>query len=122
MIDKESIFELQKLDCNCNNCAFLERDLEKFSKWAEWHKDLELKQFEKDKEKAIREANLIEDPKERQGMLRVANKMKFQFDKSKLLNYGKCTKLKKDVSFIPNICQIETQDCFVHRLVLTPTK
>ncbi len=31
------------------------------------------------------------------------------------LQFGYCDKLKKDVSFTPNTCQIETQNCFVHR-------
>jgi hypothetical protein len=31
------------------------------------------------------------------------------------LNFGKCTKFSKSVSFIPNTCQLETQDCFEHR-------
>lgn len=26
---KESIYELQKIDCNCNDCKFMERDLSK---------------------------------------------------------------------------------------------
>ena len=30
-MDKESIIELQKIDCNCNDCKFLERDFEKYS-------------------------------------------------------------------------------------------
>ena len=29
--------------------------------------------------------------------------------------YGNCSKLNKPVSFIPNTCQIDTQDCFEHR-------
>lgn len=28
-MDSESIFELQKLDCNCNNCIFFKRDRDK---------------------------------------------------------------------------------------------
>jgi hypothetical protein len=28
-MDKQSIYELQKLDCNCNNCAFFVRDIQK---------------------------------------------------------------------------------------------
>lgn len=28
-MDKESIYELQKLDCNCNNCKHFKRDIEK---------------------------------------------------------------------------------------------
>lgn len=31
------------------------------------------------------------------------------------LHYGKCSKFNKEVSFIPNTCQIETQECFKHR-------
>jgi len=31
------------------------------------------------------------------------------------LAYGECKKLHKDVSFIPEVCQIETQKCFQHR-------
>lgn len=29
-MDKESIIELQKIDCNCNDCFFMQRDVEKF--------------------------------------------------------------------------------------------
>ncbi len=31
------------------------------------------------------------------------------------IHYGYCDKFKKPVSFIPNVCQVETQECFVHR-------
>ena len=41
--------------------------------------------------------------------------MKFQFDAVGLINYGKCERFKKDVSFIPGICQLDTQECFEHR-------
>jgi hypothetical protein len=76
-MDKESIFELQKIDCNCNDCKFMNRDFEK------------LKSF-----------NHIYEGREKA---------------SYRINYGKCNKLDKDVSFIPNHCQIETQNCFIHR-------
>jgi hypothetical protein len=29
-MDKESIIELQKIDCNCNDCKYLHRDIEKY--------------------------------------------------------------------------------------------
>ena len=42
--------------------------------------------------------------------------MRFQFDKKEaMINYGRCQKLDKDVQFIPNMCQIDTQVCFEHR-------
>lgn len=28
-MDKESLYELQKIDCNCNDCFFFNRDIEK---------------------------------------------------------------------------------------------
>lgn len=31
------------------------------------------------------------------------------------LAFGICTKLEKDVSFIPGVLQLETQECFEHR-------
>ncbi len=35
--------------------------------------------------------------------------------KAAKINYGHCLKFDKPVSFIPAICQLETQSCFVHR-------
>jgi hypothetical protein len=44
-----------------------------------------------------------------------ANKMQFAFTENFHINYGNCTKFNKPVSFIPDTCQIETQNCFEHR-------
>lgn len=33
------------------------------------------------------------------------------------INYGNCEKFNKPVSFIPNTCQIDTQECFEHRRI-----
>ena len=40
-MDKESIFELQLIDCNCNDCIYMVRDLDKKKQWdeTELHKD-----------------------------------------------------------------------------------
>lgn len=91
-------FELQNLDCNCNNCVFMERDFETYKKWSDFHKDLQLKEFNSKKDLGL-----------------IRKTAQFQFDKSNLIQYGKCTKLKKQVSFIPNILQLETQECFKNR-------
>ena len=76
-MDKESIYELQKIDCNCNDCIFMVRDAEKRKKFDHLY----------------------------------TNKL----NASWRINYGYCKNLNKDVSFIPNICQLETQNCFKHR-------
>jgi hypothetical protein len=75
-MDKESVLELQKLDCNCNDCQFMVRDFEKYKKFDSLYDN---------------------------------------YSPSYRINYGNCSKLNKPVSFIPGICQIETQFCFVHR-------
>lgn len=76
-LDKESIIERQKIDCNCNDCKFMVRDFETREKYKHLYKGNENSSFR--------------------------------------INYGNCSKLKKPVSFIPNVCQIETQECFEHR-------
>jgi len=73
---KESIYQLQLIDCNCNDCIFMIRDKEKLSRHKESYKN----------------TGLIDN-----------------------LQFGYCTEFKKDISFIPNTCQLETQNCFIHR-------
>lgn len=114
--ERESAYLLQKIDCNCSDCTFMVRNQDRFNQSLAWHEAMSLTDFERQKEKAISDAEALPFGKEREGMLRVAHKMKFQFDKkSVMIHYGYCTKFKKDVSFIPNVCQIETQKCFTHR-------
>jgi hypothetical protein len=49
-------------------------------------------------------------------LLTEAEKMRFQFNRNEgSINYGHCDKLNKPVTFIPNTCQLETQECFKHR-------
>lgn len=119
-MDKESIYELQKIDCNCNDCKFMIRDTEKFKDSLEFHRKWQLDEFNKRQQRLFDKAN---EHRKKRGDLETwdklttqAEKMKFQFDKkTAFINYGNCTKFEKPVSFIPNQCQIETQDCFVHR-------
>lgn len=75
-MDKESIFELQKIDCNCNDCLFMIRDFNKFNLY---------------------------------------NKLNEGVPNAGRIHYGNCIKLNKEVSFITNTCQVETQNCFKHR-------
>ena len=103
-MDKESLIELQKIDCNCNDCKFMERDFVTFNKWKEWRRQQQLKKFEKKKAKAIKDANALEDKKSRQVELRKAQKLEFLFDSGGLIGYGKCLKFNKPVSFLPGIC------------------
>ena len=110
-MDKESIIELQKIDCNCNDCVYMIRDAGKFNRWANFQKELQYKEFIEKKEAALFHAYTMRD----NTMINKAKKMKFQFDRSWLINYGDCNKFGNSVSFIPNAFQFETQDCFEHR-------
>jgi hypothetical protein len=69
-LSKESQIELQKIDCNCNECFFLVRDIEQ------------------------------------------ANTQKGQ---ASPIFEGDCRKFEKRVSFTPGLCQLHTQQCFLHR-------
>lgn len=119
------MIELQKIDCNCNDCIFMQRNMERNKQAHEWHSDLQYKEWLPKKEKAIRDAQQIIDDglkfnnkdlvNSGNGQMRVANKMKFQFEKKGIIQHGFCEKFEKAVTFIPTICQLETQKCFQHR-------
>lgn len=117
-MDKESVFELQKIDCNCNDCIYMQRDFETFKKWEDWRKESQLKEFDLKKEAALKIANSCDNESGKKSLLFIANKMRFLFDRSGLITYGLCKiKNNKPISFIPNICQIDTQQCFKHRKI-----
>lgn len=117
-MDKESIYLLQNIDCNCNDCKHMERDFTTYKKWEEKRMNEELLEFEARKESAINSAWEIQDDKARISAINIAEKMKFQFNKSGFVQYGICHKFEKQVSFLPGVCQIETQGCFEHRKTL----
>lgn len=119
-MDKESIYLLQKIDCNCNDCKHMIRDFDEFKKWEAIEKDRQQKLFDKEKAKAMRIAEECKDPVGRKTLFAIARKMSFTFDKQHLLHYGTCEKFDKPVSFIPNVCQLGTQECFEHRRAMVP--
>jgi hypothetical protein len=80
-MNKETIIELQKIDCNCNDCKFLIRDFEKYKFFDYLYTN---------------EKGQVTNPSYR-------------------INYGNCIKLNKEITFIPNTIQLETQKCFEHR-------
>lgn len=83
----------------------MERDLEKFNKWKEFHRKLAKEDY---------------DSKKAAGLIR--EDAPFQFMQNGLWSYGSCTKLGKEVSFHPNQCMPENQECFKHRRDKTPKK
>lgn len=106
---------LNELDCNCNNCKHMIRNLNKFKHHNDLDRGYQLAEFERKKQKAFDDANALVDEKQKKSMLFKANKMRFQFDQRNIVNYGTCSKFNKEVSFIPVTCQIETQGCWESR-------
>ena len=113
------MIELQKIDCNCSDCAFMIRDLGKRMQSVELHSSWQKAEFDKAKARMIKSAN-ENNAKGNQdaykALMKAANKMTFQANKGEAaIHYGFCTLKNKSVSFIPNTCQIDTQQCFKHR-------
>jgi len=120
MPGKESIIERQKIDCNCNDCINMIRNQERFKVSLDFQHKMQLDYFttiqNKLKSKAKEYKDRWYDLENWDRLLTEAEDMKFQFDKSAAcLNFGFCKFLNKDVTFIPNTCMLETQQCFKHR-------
>ena len=120
-MNKNNIILLQQIDCNCNDCSFLQRDLARFKKSLADHHRWQLDYFNSVKanlNKKAREWRRKGELEKYEDVSQEADKLKFQFDKKEaLINYGDCLKFNKKVSFIPNTIQLHTQDCFKHRRV-----
>lgn len=119
-MEAESRYELQLIDCNCNDCIFMIRDTEKFKESVELHHKWQLNHFEGKRTRLIAKANEYRlkkgDLETWDKLMLQAEKMKFQFNKkTAIINFGNCSKLNKKVSFIPNHIQLDTQKCFKHR-------
>ena len=116
---KESIIELQKIDCNCNDCKYMVRDIDKFNQSLKNSEKIQFDAFESERiklEKQVDKAYKRNELEVGYSLEQLLRKSKFQFNKKDcVINYGNCSKLNKPVSFIPNTCQLETQDCFEHR-------
>lgn len=120
--------ELQNIDCNCNNCAYMIRDSEKFKISLERHYKWQLDYHNVIKQKLVDKAIFWRDKKgdleKWDNLLRESENMKFQFDKKEAtINYGNCSKFNhKEISFIPNTTQLDTQECFENRKQINQTK
>lgn len=119
MDKKEAAYLLQRIDCNCNDCGFMDRHLGQLNdarmKQEEMQKDYFNRLRERMKNKAIEWAKKGETEKAAQ-IMREVYAMKFQYRSDPAeIQYGHCQKFDKPVTFIPNTCQLETQKCFVHR-------
>lgn len=93
----------------------MERDFNTYGKWEAVERIRQQSEFDRKKADAKKIYEACEDPEGKKTLIHIFNKMRFTFDRQYLLNYGNCKKFSKSISFIPNICQLETQHCFEHR-------
>lgn len=128
---KESIYELQRIDCNCNDCKHLFRLFDKQNNVlaADKISDEELFYLVRErKANNIQEAidsltkhiYIIQDAprkiEKQKNKLKILLSEKYGYQGQKTpIQYGVCLELRKEITFIPNICQLDTQKCFVHR-------
>ncbi len=117
-MDKESIYELQKIDCNCNDCVFMVRDLEKLKEAKQNNRNFYAWSYRFRRQKMWNKAQKKLDQgdmKKYLGTLHDRARIGLDTSYKSGLSYGKCEKFSKDVSFIANTFQFETQQCFIHR-------
>ncbi len=130
-LSPESAYELQKIDCNCNDCGFMFRLLDKQTNLEAKSKLLHEEVFYLTKNRKIAELkNSLEALIKAKDLIKDADK-KIEKATNKItlkeadtftwqpstptIQYGVCCKFQKQVTFIANTCQLDTQDCFVHR-------
>lgn len=115
---KESIIELQCIDCNCNDCVHLSRNIARLNTVRAEDDDNQYWFFRRIKARRIWSARekIKKDKEKGQIALESAIALEYNYTpQTCAINYGLCGKLKKEVSFIPNTLQLETQGCFEHR-------
>ncbi len=106
--------DLQKLDCNCNDCKFMVRDIQKFNDREQIAKKLQEEFFHICIKNALIRIldKRYDDVREELRKEILARKCVFVKNST---NYGFCSKFNKEISFWPNLLQLETQECFKHR-------
>lgn len=130
-LKKEGICALQRIDCNCNDCGFLERLQNKLNEAVANDKLYQEEFFNITIERKINKTlNDIENLEKHRSLIRNADdkikgkqnylsllkKKKFGYQGQKTQSqYGRCLNFDKEITFFPNTCQIETQKCFIHR-------
>lgn len=104
------------------NFSKLKESKEKRDKW-------QFSTFEAAKDSILRDATAYDkqskdsedaDNKEKfkakaNNLRKIVSKMKYQFNNDSKLAFGDCDKLDKPVTFLPDILQLDTQECFKHR-------
>lgn len=104
---KRMSLELQLLDSNCNECIFMVRDTVAYKNKLQEVRDETERRFYVELYR-LWDCNTKENDIE-------MSRMKLQLPSKINEGFGHCSKLNKPVTFIPETCQVHTQECFQHR-------
>ncbi len=118
MMDKESIILKQEVDCNCNDCGHFVRSSEALNaskkrhrQWAAASIRMRRKRFWEEAQKALG-AGKRDSCTE---LLREHSRVTVDKGYKAGLVFGRCAKYNKPIQTVSNVCQVDTQECFVHR-------
>jgi len=130
-MNTNSTYLLQKLDANCSDCKFMDRDIVETKLWKGYWEHIAYMDFIRDRMKSFKVAGELihgspvrpsvtpDTIRQGQHYIKKARKVQFQFDSSGLISYGICLNRKakwgQPVTFISGTMQLETQECFKHR-------
>lgn len=125
----ETWIGFQKLNCNCNDCLFMQRDLKETNLWRGWHEHFDYMEYLKARHQLAYQLSMMDIAAKEEGrplprktvihLEKKYRKFPFQFNSKGLINYAVCTSEKgkhnQKVTFLSNHFQLDTQHCFVHR-------
>lgn len=110
-LSTESAIELQKFDCNCSDCKHLLRNNYRKQIEDEWRRKLDFEEWNKQREADLFVALTLLD----KTMLYEITNRRFLPRKPQMA-FGYCKLFElKEISFLPGVLQLETQQCFEHR-------
>jgi hypothetical protein len=117
-MNKESIILRQEVDCNCNDCGHFVRSIEALNaskkrhrQWAFLGIRTRRRYFWEEAQKALGKGKL----ESYRDLLRERSRVTVDKSYNPNLIFGACSKFNKPIETVPNVCQVDTQECFIHR-------
>lgn len=117
-MDKESLILRQEVDCNCNDCGYFVRSVEALNASKKRHRQwvfmgirTRRRYFWEEAQKALEKGKM---DSYRQ-LLKERSRVSVDKGYKPGLVFGSCSRFNKPIEVVPNVCQPDTQECFVHR-------
>lgn len=118
MIDRESIILRQEVDCNCNDCGHFVRSADALNASKKRHRQwvflgirTRRRHFWEEVQKALGKGKM----ESYHALLRERSRVAVDKSYKAGLVFGTCAKFNRAIETVPNVCQVDTQECFVHR-------